>query len=92
MPKRLKKATKGVKIGDRVYLPDLNVYGEVLEISNDVRGWIEKIKITNADGSVTIKEVSELTVEAVILVERIVTSELFKSVWKWIRNIFRRKK
>lgn len=85
------KETKGVKVGQKVYVPELDLFGEVTEISNDVKGWIQQIKVVNSDGKVTFHEVSGLAVEAILIVDKVVASEVFKVVWNWIKNLFKKK-
>lgn len=77
--------------GQKVYIPKLGVFGEVLEISNGVGGLITKIRIANADGTFSEKEVSELVVHAVVVVKDVVASDMFKVIANWVKSWFKRK-
>ena len=92
--KRIENTTVPVKVGDKVLVTraDGSQYlAEVIEFSSDIRGWITKVKKVNADGSTSIEEVAELTVEAVMILQDIVLSDIFKTVMQWLRNVFRKK-
>jgi rRNA processing protein Gar1 len=80
------------KVGQKVYLPDLDCFGEVVEIHDRVKSWITKIKVTNADGSTSFLEVSNLAVEALVIINDVVASEAFKTLWTWLKNLFKKKK
>lgn len=80
------------KVGQKVYIPDIDCFGEVIEIHNRVQSWVSKVKITNADGSTTIKEVGDLAIEAIVIVEDVIASEAFKTLWTWLKNLFKKKK
>lgn len=77
--------------GQKVYVPELGVFGEILEISNGVGGVITKIRIANADGTFSEKEVSELVVHAVVVVKDVIASEVFKVIANWVKSWFKRK-
>ena len=72
------------KLGDRVYIPDLGIYGEVSQLSDRWRGLIVQIKHVGADGKVTFHEVADLTVQAVKVITATVKSNVFKRLWRWI--------
>ena len=91
---RIQNTTVPPKIGDKVLVTreDGTQYiAEIIEISKDISGWVTKVKKVNADGTTSIEEVAELTVEAVMILQEIVFSDIFKTIAQWFRNIFRKK-
>lgn len=80
-----------VSIGDKVYIPELGVIAEVSELHKDVKNYITKVKLVKEDGTVEIIEVANLVVEGVILLRKIVFSEVVKAAWSWFSNLFRKK-
>jgi hypothetical protein len=78
-----------MKIGQKVYIPELDIYGEVVEVSDKVRGLITKIKVAGKDGY-EFKEVANLTVEAVIVLRDIVASDVFRAFGAWVSKLFRK--
>jgi hypothetical protein len=77
-----------MKVGNTVFIPQLGVYGEIIEMSDKVKGLITKVKIAGVDGNYTIQEVGNLTVEAVILLRDIVLSDVVKVLSTWVRKVF----
>lgn len=57
-----------VKIGDNVKVPDLDIIGEVIEISNEVPGLITRVR----DSRGNVHEVMNLVVVALGLASRII--------------------
>jgi hypothetical protein len=76
------------KIGMQVFLPELEVYGEVYEISQEIKNLITKVKLIKADGKIEIHEVADLVVEAVTVLSKIAKSKFVK----WFKNLFKKKK
>lgn len=79
------------KIGDKVYMPSLKVFGEILEIADGVNGIITKVRIANADGTFTDIEVRQLVVDAVVVVRNIMASDIFKVIANWVKGWFKKK-
>jgi hypothetical protein len=79
------------KVGQKVFLPDLNCFGEIVELHNRVKAWVAKVKITNADGSTSIQEVADLTVQAVVILNDVVASDAFKTLFTWLKSLFKKK-
>lgn len=82
------------KVGDTVVVTkkDGTQYiGIIVEMHTRIKNWITKVKKVNDDGTTTVEEVSELVVDAIIIVKDIVISDLFKVIAQWFRNLFRKK-
>lgn len=79
-------------IGKKVYIPSLGLYGEVLEMSDKVKGLIAKVKVAGADGKYTTHEVADLGVDAVIVLRDIVVSQVFEVIVSWVKQLFRKRK
>jgi ribosomal protein L24 len=87
--------TNPPEIGDKVKISSgefAGMVGEVVEISEDVKNLITKIKIINLDNKIQYIETKEVVLEVWDLVEKVIKSNLFKKVWSWIKNIFKKKK
>lgn len=87
-------ASNGVtpKIGQKVLVTakDGSQYmAEIFTLHSKVKNLITKVRVAKQDGSYTIQEVSELVVEAVILVKDITISELAKAFVQYLKNIFK---
>jgi hypothetical protein len=80
------------KIGQKVYVPSLNLVGEVQAISDKVKNLITHIKIAREDGEFDIKEVQDLVVEAIVIVRDVIFSDIWKVIGAWVKGIFKRKK
>lgn len=91
MKKVTPKPTKGVKVGQKVFVPELGIFAEVAEISDDVKGWITKVKRVKDDGTVEFLEVTSLVVHAVQILEKVYESGIIKRAWIWFTNFFRKK-
>jgi hypothetical protein len=49
------------------------------------------VKRVDDDGKVTVEEVAELVIDAVIIVKDIVLSDVWKTIGQWFRNAFSKK-
>ncbi|MHA2096943.1 MAG: hypothetical protein ACW98F_20195, partial [Candidatus Hodarchaeales archaeon] len=79
-----------VKEGDQVKITSgelIGYVGEVVEMVQDGKNWIKKVKIYK-DGGYTIVEVKDLTIEFVAFADKIVKSGVFKKFVSWIKNLF----
>jgi hypothetical protein len=74
------------KLGMKVFVPDLGTYGEVYEISEEIKNLITKVKLIKADGKVEIAEVADLVVEAVTVLSKIAKSKFIK----WLKGFFKK--
>lgn len=79
-----------IKIGQQVYVPSLGVYGEVVSMFTGIKNLIKEIKVKGGDGEYTIIEVSELVVKAVVILDELVQTNIFKRLWSWVSNLFRK--
>jgi ribosomal protein L24 len=87
--------TNPPKVGDKVKISSgefAGMIGEVVEVSEDVKNLITKIKLIKEDNKIQYIETKAVILEAWDLVEKIAKSNLFKKVWNWIKNIFKKKK
>lgn len=87
--------TNTPKVGDKVKISSgefAGMIGEVVEVSEDVKNLITKIKLIKEDNKIQYIETKEVILEAWDLVEKIAKSSIFKKVWNWIKNIFKKKK
>ncbi len=86
---------KKVKVGDRVKITSgewAGYIGEVVGFVEKGKNWIETIKVITDNGGVEFVEVTNVVVEFVKLLEDIGKSNVFKKFWKWLKNIFKKKK
>jgi hypothetical protein len=91
---RIKEGNVKPKIGDKVLVTraDGTQYlAEVLEIHADIKDWILKVKKVDDDGITSVQEVSNLVVDAVIIVQNIILSDVFRAFSQWVKNLFRKK-
>jgi len=80
-------------IGMQVYLPHLNnLQGEVIEIHNDIKNLITKVKVIHQDGRLEVLEVTDIVVTAVKIIEKIIKTNIFKIIGDWFKKIFSKKK
>lgn len=85
------KPSGKAKVGQKVYIPELDLYGEVVEIHNDVSNLITQVKVKGKDGY-SFVEVTSLVVQAVQIVEKVGSSNVFKAVVNFFQNLFGGKK
>lgn len=91
---RLKNAETKPKVGDKVLVTkqDGTQYiGEIVKMHERIKNWIVEVQKVDDDGKVTIEEVGNLVVDAVIIVRDVVVSDIWKVIGQWFRNIFRKK-
>lgn len=72
--------------GMKVYIPAHDAIGEVVEISNDVKGLITKVKVSK-DGGFDVIEVADLVIKGLSLLAKIKNTKL----GKWFIKLFKRK-
>lgn len=80
-------------IGDKVLVTGpngLQYMAEVVELHGDIKGLITKVKRAKEDGSYTVEEVSGLVVDAVVVLRKVVLSDVAKAAWSWIRGLFKK--
>lgn len=66
------------------------IIGEVVEISNQVRNLITKIKVESKDG-VQLVEVSGWVVDAIKIITNVGKTNVFKAFWEWLSGLFKKK-
>lgn len=79
------------RVGQKVYIPSQDLYGEVVELHGDISNLITKVKVKKKDGFDFI-ETTTLVVEAVQIVQKIATSNVFKMVLNFFKGLFGKKK
>ena len=82
-----------VKEGDQVKITSgelIGYVGEVVEMVQDGKNWIKKVKIYK-DGGYTIVEVKDLTIEFVAFADKVIKSNAFKKIVSWFKNLFKKK-
>jgi hypothetical protein len=88
------KQNPPAKVGMKVKAinPDTGaeIIGEVVEISNQVRNLITKIKTESKDGTELV-EVSGWVVDAVKIVTNVGKTNVFKAFWSWFSGLFKKK-
>lgn len=89
---QLNKKGINIQIGQRVYVPELDLYGEVVSLYQGIHNLIKEIKVMGADGKYTIIEVSDFVVKAVVILDELVQTNIFKRFWSWVTDLFRKKK
>jgi len=92
--KRIDGSSVTPKVGDKVLVTraDGTQYlAEIIEIHADIKDWILKVKKVDDDGQTTVEEVAGLVVDAVIIVQNIVLSDVFRAISQWVKNLFRKK-
>jgi cephalosporin-C deacetylase-like acetyl esterase len=90
---RIEKATVKVKLGQKVLVTNADgtqYLAEIAEFHEQIKGWITKVKIEGKDGY-TFKEVSELVVDAVMIVKDITLSDVGKAIAQFFKNLFSKK-
>jgi hypothetical protein len=92
--KRLKRNNSKPKIGALVLVTRLDgsqFVGEIHELHERIKNWIIKVKRIDDDGIVTIEEVADLVIDAVIIVKDIALSDIWKTIGHWLKNTFRKR-
>lgn len=91
--KRVARAGGKAKVGQKVLVtnPDGSQYvAEILEFHERVKGWITKVKVAGKNGY-EIKEVADLIVDAVMILQDITLSDVGRAIGQFFKNIFKKK-
>ena len=78
-------------IGMKVQIAGTDIIGDVVEISKEVKKLIVKIKAINADGKVEYYEVKDVVLDAVEIIELIITRGIFQKIGAFFKKLFGKK-
>lgn len=91
---RIENAKVMAKVGDKVVFTNndgAQLVGEIVELSTRWKNWVTKVKVVGKDGKVTVKDVSELIVEVVVLAADTINSNVFQKIAQFFKNLFKKK-
>lgn len=78
-------------VGMKVQIAGTDIIGDVVEISKEVKNLILKIKAINADGKVEYYEVKDVVLDAVEIVELIISKGIFQKIGAFFKKLFGKK-